>query len=154
MVRAAEIAHLAARGAEFGIETGVRIDGPAVMRRIHRVMDDGRRFYEDLVARDDGVLLVPARASFVGGRLLLDGKDAGLHGVPTVLAVGAAPATPPIAGAASVPYLTSDALLRLPDLPRSLGIVGGGMGGISTTVRSRRLGARVLLVEPEALGGT
>jgi pyruvate/2-oxoglutarate dehydrogenase complex dihydrolipoamide dehydrogenase (E3) component len=33
-------------------------------------------------------------------------------------------------------------------------VVGGGMGGISTTVRSRRLGARVLLIEPEALGGT
>jgi pyruvate/2-oxoglutarate dehydrogenase complex dihydrolipoamide dehydrogenase (E3) component len=33
-------------------------------------------------------------------------------------------------------------------------VIGGGMGGLSTTVRSRRLGARVLLVEPEALGGT
>ncbi len=33
-------------------------------------------------------------------------------------------------------------------------VIGGGMGGISATVRSRRLGARVLLVEPAALGGT
>ena len=33
-------------------------------------------------------------------------------------------------------------------------VVGGGMGGISAVLPSRRLGARVLLVEPEALGGT
>ena len=68
------------------------------MRRVHRVIDDGRQFYEDLLARDDGVRLVRARATFANGRLLLDGKDAGLDGVPTVLAVGAAPAAPPIAG--------------------------------------------------------
>ena len=108
------------------MQADVRIDGPAVMRRIHRVIDDGRQFYEDLVANDDGVLLVPARATFRAGRLLLDGQDAGIDGVPTVLAVGAAPAAAPIPGASSVPYLTSDSLLRLPDLPRSLGIVGGG----------------------------
>jgi pyruvate/2-oxoglutarate dehydrogenase complex dihydrolipoamide dehydrogenase (E3) component len=33
-------------------------------------------------------------------------------------------------------------------------VIGGGMGGISTTVRSRRLGAKVVLVEPASLGGT
>jgi glutathione reductase (NADPH) len=33
-------------------------------------------------------------------------------------------------------------------------VIGGGMGGISATLRARRLGARVALIEPEALGGT
>jgi pyruvate/2-oxoglutarate dehydrogenase complex dihydrolipoamide dehydrogenase (E3) component len=33
-------------------------------------------------------------------------------------------------------------------------VVGGGMGGISATIRARRLGARVLLLEPAKLGGT
>jgi pyruvate/2-oxoglutarate dehydrogenase complex dihydrolipoamide dehydrogenase (E3) component len=33
-------------------------------------------------------------------------------------------------------------------------VVGGGMGGISATLRATALGARVLLVEPAALGGT
>ena len=122
------------------------IDGPAVMRRIHRVIDDGRRFYEDLLANDDGVLFVPAQATFKGKRLLLDGKDAGIEGVPTVLAVGAAPATPPIPGASSVPYLTSDSLLRLPDLPRSLGIVGGGPIAVEFAQAMQRLGVAVTLV--------
>jgi mercuric reductase len=124
----------------------VRIDGPAVMRRIRRVIDDGRRFYEDLVAADDGVLLVPARASFKGGRLLLDGKDVGLDGIPTVLAVGAEPATPPVRGATEVPFLTSDDLLRLPDLPRSLGIVGGGPIAVEFAQAMNRLGVPVTIV--------
>jgi pyruvate/2-oxoglutarate dehydrogenase complex dihydrolipoamide dehydrogenase (E3) component len=115
------------------------------MRRVHRVMDDGRQFYEDLIARDAGVRLVRARATFSNGRLLLDGKDAGLGGVPTVLAVGAAPAAPPIAGATSVPYLSSDSLLRLPDLPRSLGIVGGGPIAVEFAQAMQRLGVPVTL---------
>ena len=40
------------------------------------------------------------------------------------------------------------------DFAPDLVVIGGGMGGISTTMRSRRLGAKVLLVEPESLGGT
>jgi glutathione reductase (NADPH) len=33
-------------------------------------------------------------------------------------------------------------------------VLGAGMGGLSCMMRARALGARVLLVEPEALGGT
>jgi pyruvate/2-oxoglutarate dehydrogenase complex dihydrolipoamide dehydrogenase (E3) component len=33
-------------------------------------------------------------------------------------------------------------------------VVGGGMGGISAAMRANALGARVLLAEPESLGGT
>jgi pyruvate/2-oxoglutarate dehydrogenase complex dihydrolipoamide dehydrogenase (E3) component len=116
------------------------------MRRVNRVTDDGRRFYEEMVAKDDGVLLVSARATFSGKRLLLDGRDAGLDGVPTVLAVGAAPAMSPIPGAASVPFLTSDTLLRLPDLPRSLGIVGGGPIAVEFAQAMQRLGVPVTIV--------
>jgi glutathione reductase (NADPH) len=33
-------------------------------------------------------------------------------------------------------------------------VIGGGMGGISCAMRARALGARVAVIEPEALGGT
>jgi pyruvate/2-oxoglutarate dehydrogenase complex dihydrolipoamide dehydrogenase (E3) component len=124
----------------------VRVDGPAVMRRIHRVIEDGRRFYEDLIAGDDGALLVREQASFANGRLLLGGRDAGLGGVPTVLAVGAAPARVPIPGAAEVPYLTSDGLLQLRDLPRSLAILGGGPIAVEFAQALQRLGVDVTIL--------
>jgi pyruvate/2-oxoglutarate dehydrogenase complex dihydrolipoamide dehydrogenase (E3) component len=129
----------------------VRIDGRAVMRRVHRVIEDGRRYYEDLIAADPGALLVREQASFEHGRLLLGGKDAGLEGVPTVLAVGAAPARVPIPGAAEVPYLTSDGLLQLDDLPRSLAILGGGPIAVEFAQALQRLGVAVtLLMRAEA----
>ncbi len=115
------------------------------MARIHRVMNEGRRFYEDLVAGDDGTLLVPAAASFADGRLLIDGADPGLDGVATVLAVGAAAARPPFPGVATVPYLTSSELLRLDDLPRSLAIVGGGPIAVEFAQAMGRLGVAVTI---------
>jgi glutathione reductase (NADPH) len=45
-------------------------------------------------------------------------------------------------------------LTRLETYAPELVVIGGGMGGISCAMRARRLGARVALVEPEALGGT
>jgi glutathione reductase (NADPH) len=43
---------------------------------------------------------------------------------------------------------------RLESYAPELVVVGGGMGGISCAMRARHLGARVALIEPEALGGT
>jgi pyruvate/2-oxoglutarate dehydrogenase complex dihydrolipoamide dehydrogenase (E3) component len=129
----------------------VRVDGRAVMRRVHRVIEDGRQFYEDLISGDDGALLVREHASFANGRLLFDGRDSGLEGVPTVLAVGSMPARVPIPGAAEVPYLTSDGLLQLDDLPRSLGILGGGPIAVEFAQAMRRLDVPVtMLMRAEA----
>jgi mycothione reductase len=43
-----------------------------------------------------------------------------------VLAAGAFPSIPPIPGLSQVPYHTSDTILRIRELPRSLVILGGG----------------------------
>jgi pyruvate/2-oxoglutarate dehydrogenase complex dihydrolipoamide dehydrogenase (E3) component len=43
---------------------------------------------------------------------------------------------------------------RLEEFAPELVVVGGGMGGISCAMRARHLGARVAVIEPEALGGT
>lgn len=43
---------------------------------------------------------------------------------------------------------------RLETYAPELVVIGGGMGGIACAMRARRLGARVAVIEPEALGGT
>lgn len=45
-------------------------------------------------------------------------------------------------------------MTELRDFKPDLIVVGGGMGGISATLRARRLGARVAVIEPRAVGGT
>ena len=79
----------------------VEIDGPAVMARVHKVIDDGRRFYEELLERND-VLRVRGHARFRDGALVVGDDEGGgetvLRGVPTVLAVGARPWIAPMPG--------------------------------------------------------
>jgi glutathione reductase (NADPH) len=45
-------------------------------------------------------------------------------------------------------------LTALEEYAPELLVIGGGMGGIACAMRARRLGARVAVIEPEALGGT
>ncbi len=115
------------------------------MTRIHRVMDDGRRYYEDLLGGDDGVLVVPEVARFAGGKLAV-GDAVVADDVPVLLAVGAAPSVTPIAGAAETPHLTSAELLHLDHLPASLGIVGGGPIALEFAQALNRLGVVVTIV--------
>ncbi len=130
------------------MRTTVEIDGPAVMARVQKVIDDGRRFYEDLLERN-GVLRVRGHARFRDGALVVgdeDGDEQVLRGVPTVLAVGARPWIAPIPGIEDASYLTSDDLLGLSDLPRSLAIGGAGPIAVEFAQALNRLGVEVTLV--------
>lgn len=117
------------------------------MARVHRVIDDGRRFYEDLLERN-GVPWVRAHARFRDGALVVGAEDGEteLRSVPTVLAVGARPWIAPIPGSESTAFLTSDELLRLDDLPASLAIVGAGPIACEFAQALNRLGVEVTLV--------
>jgi mercuric reductase len=129
------------------VRATVEIDGPAVMARVQKVIDDGRRFYEDLLERND-VLRVRGHARFRDGALVVsgDGDEQVLRGVPTVLAVGARPWIAPIPGIEDASYLTCDDLLGLSDLPRSLAIGGAGPIAVEFAQALNRLGVEVTLV--------
>jgi pyruvate/2-oxoglutarate dehydrogenase complex dihydrolipoamide dehydrogenase (E3) component len=125
----------------------VEIDGPAVMARIHKVIDDGRAFYEGLLERN-GVLRVRGHARFRDGAVVVSDEsgEAVLRGVPSVLAVGARPWIAPIPGLESTPFLTSDDLLRVTDLPASLVIGGAGPIAVEFAQALNRLDVEVTLV--------
>jgi mercuric reductase len=116
------------------------------MARIREVIEDGRRFYEQLLERN-GVLRVHAHARFRDGTLIVEDADGetGLRGVPAVLAVGARPWIAPVPGIEDVEYLTSDDLLHLTDLPASLAIGGAGPIACEFAQALNRLGVKVTL---------
>jgi mercuric reductase len=129
------------------VRATVEIDGPAVMARIHKVIDDGRRFYEELLERN-GALWVRGEGRFRDGALVVSDEsgEAVLRDVPSVLAVGARPWIAPIPGLESASFLTSDDLLRLTDLPASLAIGGAGPIAVEFAQALNRLGVEVTLV--------
>ena len=125
----------------------VEIDGPAVMGRIHKVIVEGRRFYEELLERN-GALWVRGEGRFRDGALVVrepDGETV-VRDVPIVLAVGARPWIAPIPGLETASFLTSDDLLQLTDLPRSLAIGGAGPIAVEFAQALNRLGVEVTLV--------
>jgi pyruvate/2-oxoglutarate dehydrogenase complex dihydrolipoamide dehydrogenase (E3) component len=129
------------------VRASVEIDGPAVMARLHEVVDHGRRFYEDLLEQN-GVLRVRGRGRFRGGALAIEDEDGEteLRGVPTVLATGARPWIAPIHGIESVRFLTSDDLVRMTDLPASLVVGGAGPIACEFAQSLQRLGVEVTMV--------
>src|SRR5205807_7150799 len=64
-----------------------------------------------------------------------------------VIAAGARPFVPPIAGIEQVGYLTSDTVWKLRELPERLVVLGGGPIGSELTQAFARLGAQVTQVE-------
>ena len=67
-----------------------------------------------------------------------------------VVASGAQPAVPQVAGLQDTPYVTNETLFELNALPRRLTIVGGGPVGVEMAQAFNRLGSRVVVVEREA----
>ncbi len=64
-----------------------------------------------------------------------------------VIATGAAPFVPPIKGLGEIPYLTSDNVWDLKELPGRLVVLGGGPIGSELTQVFARLGSKVSVVE-------
>jgi dihydrolipoamide dehydrogenase len=67
----------------------------------------------------------PAKAEFVEPYVLKVG-DLKIKSKKIILCSGSKPLIPPIRGLKDVGYLTSDTILKVDDLPGSIGVIGGG----------------------------
>src|SRR5208283_4589625 len=62
-------------------------------------------------------------------------------------ATGSQVATPPVPGLAAVKAWTSDEVLQLDRIPRSVVVLGGGVVAVELAQYLRRIGARVVLIQ-------
>jgi pyruvate/2-oxoglutarate dehydrogenase complex dihydrolipoamide dehydrogenase (E3) component len=90
------------------------------------------------------VILSPAR---LAGPERVETPDRLLRAKRIVLAMGSAPAAPPIPGLAAGGFLTHITALEQQDLPRRIVILGGGPTGLEFAQTYRRLGAAVTVLE-------
>ena len=122
----AGLARAPEKAAELGVDlelAGVR--WPDIRDRIFARIDhdaaSGRRYRE----QSDNVTVFSRRCHFVGPRRLSVGAEE-ITADQIVIAAGSRPVVPDIPGLASVPFHTSDTVMRLAELPRRLAILGGG----------------------------
>src|SRR5450755_117139 len=131
-------------GAQVPVE--VRVDFPAAMQRMRRIR--ARISRVDSVRRlsADGVDVFLGDAHFTGrDSLSVDGTA--LRFRKAVVATGARPDTPSIAGLAEAGYLTNENVFDLTELPPSLLVIGGGPLGCELAQAFGRFGARTTIVQ-------
>lgn len=146
LIRSSRIKHLVDSAPSFGIEARLLgVDFERVRARVRQVIQaiephDSVERYTALgveCVQGDARLVSPWEVK-VGARLI-----SARH---IIIATGGRPAVPDIAGIDTVPYVTSDTIWDLEQLPRRLLVIGGGPIGCELAQAYSRLGAEVSLV--------
>ncbi len=147
LVASAHAAHLARRGADYGVGTGsVRVDMAKVKARKDDIMLADRHGVEDWLTGMDGCTFIRGHARFTGPHTLRVDDDV-LEGERIFLNVGGRAVAPDIPGLADVEYLTNSSILELGTLPEHLVIIGGSYIALEFAQMYRRFGAGVTVVE-------
>ena len=92
-------------------------------RRIDPIASSGEDYRRH---RCDNVTVYDGHATFVGPRTIDTGTGETITADSVVIAAGARPTIPEIVTDAQVAYYTSDDVMRIPELPKSLVIQGSG----------------------------
>ena len=148
LVASARAAWVARHAADFGvvISGAVTIDYAAVRARMMKVVQASRDSLGQWIAGTSNLSLVHGEARFagpdtvqVGGRVLT---------APRIfLNVGARPVVPDWIASSGVPFLTSESLMALEELPAHLVILGAGYISLEYAQVYARFGSRVTVVE-------
>jgi len=146
LVASAHAAHLARRGAEYGVGTGeVTVDMTKVKARKDKIMLDDRRGVESWLEGMTGCTLIRGHARFEGPHTIsVDGRV--LEADRIFLNVGGR-AVADIPGLSDVDYMTNVGVLELATVPEHLVVVGGSYIGLEFAQMYRRFGADVTVIE-------
>jgi len=148
LVASAYAAHLARRGAEYGvaIESPIKIDMKRVKSRADTVSTNARTNVEKWLRGMDNLTVIKGHARFEGPDLVRVGES--LLTAPRIfINVGGRANVPDMPGVATIDYLTNTSILRLDTVPRHLVVVGGSYIGLEFAQMYRRFGAEVTVVE-------
>ena len=147
LVASAYAAHLARRGADFGVRTGeISIDMKAVAARAHKVTTDSRDSVERWLRGMKGCTVITGHARFEAPDTLRVGDET--IAAPWIfLNVGGRATVPDLPGLKDVPYLTNSDIVGLDRVPEHLVVLGGSYIGLEFAQMHRRFGAKVTVIE-------
>src|SRR5256885_2243550 len=131
LVASAYAAHLARRGAEYGVRvTGpVSVDMQHVKARKDGIAGASRKALEASLLAAENVTIIRGHARFVSAREVAVG-DAVLSAQRIFINVGGRPLVPSIPGLDEIRFLTSSSILELDAVPQHLIVIGGSYVGL------------------------
>ncbi len=127
LVYPADLARKPKQAARLGVDLQLGgVHWPEIRDRIFGRIDpisaSGRAYREQSAT----ITLFSERARFVGPKMLELAESGTITADRFVIAAGGRPVIPPLPGLDTVDYHTSDTVMRLPKLPSSMVIMGGG----------------------------
>ena len=147
LVASAHAAHLARRGADFGVGTGeVAVDMAAVKARKDRISGGDREGVESWLEGMKGCTLIRGHARFEDPHTMRVGEHL-LTADRFFLNVGGRAVAPDMPGLADVDYLTNVGILDLDMVPDHLVVIGGSYIALEFAQMFRRFGATVTVIE-------
>ena len=147
LVASAYAAHLARRGAEYGVGSGdVTVDIGRVKARKDNIMLDDRHGVESWLEGMDDCTLIRGHARFSDPHTV-EVDDQVLRADKIFLNVGGRAVVPDMPGLSDVDYMTNVGILDLDTLPEHLVIIGGSYIALEFAQMYRRFGADVTVLE-------
>lgn len=147
LLYAAEILHHARHAGRFGLKvSGARADMRAVHARKRRIIGEFAEYRVQSLKRGK-FDLIRAHAKFVDPHTveLSDGRR--LRAKHFLIGTGSKVSVPPVPGLREVKFWTSDDVLDLDFVPKSVIVLGGGIVACELAQFLNRIGARVTLVQ-------
>jgi len=147
LIYAAEVLHHAQHAARFGLKvTGARADMKAVHARKLKIIADFARYrVKALTGGNYDLYRTHARFLDPHTLQLADGRQ--LRAKSFLLGTGSKVSVPPVPGLRETKCWTSDDVLDLDFLPKSVLVLGGGIVACELAQYLHRMGSRVTLVQ-------
>ena len=152
MVASAEVAYMARRAPEYGINVSeVSVDMSEVRERKRRIVQAWRERREKRLEQAGFVDLIYGEGSFIAPKQLRirlnDGGERFLTADLIVIDTGLRASAPRVDGLASVPYLDNVSVMELGEVPKHLLVLGGGYVGLEFAQMFQRFGSRVTVIQ-------
>ena len=148
LLAAAEISSRAAHHGFAGLDTSAGpVDLAALIDQKDELVAGLRQAKYADVAETHGIEILTGTARFSGERsVIVDDRELSARAI--LIATGAEPTVPELAGLDQVDYLTSITAMEQRDLPKRLIVVGAGFVGVEQAQLFAHLGSQVSLVGP------
>lgn len=149
LIAHAQTLHIIRNASQFGIEVeNIRFDYQKMKHRKDDVIHSIRKNLENLILSNK-IEIIRGKAEFIEPKVLkIKGGDSGfIQADKIIIATGSIPAHIPHLACDHQTIFNSTSILEISDLPKSLGIIGGGYIGCEFASLFSELGVKVTILE-------
>lgn len=148
LLKSSQVMNMAGNLAKYGISIpdGTAFNTKGVMPHVRDIIKKISEHHPPEIFEKRGIKVIFGSPRFIDRKTIeINGKR--LTSKRFVLCPGSHPLIPPIEGIEDVDYLTNENVFDLEEIPKSIGVLGGGPIGVEMAQAMARLGADVTIVE-------